>query len=65
MIQFMVNVWLAHGEKQRPDPWQIALDVDDDWPERPMLHLTNLSPMSRGTASAATVRAEWQPDQHS
>ena len=35
-IQFMVHDWLSHGKNQKQDPWQIQLDADDDWPERPM-----------------------------
>jgi Animal haem peroxidase len=35
-IQFEVHDWFSHGENEEQNPWELALDDDDDWPERPM-----------------------------
>ncbi|TMC47833.1 MAG: peroxidase [Chloroflexi bacterium] len=35
-IQFEVHDWFSHGKNQPTDPWQIPLEADDPWPERPM-----------------------------
>ena len=35
-LQFMVHDWLSHGKNQKENPWQIELEADDDWPQRPM-----------------------------
>ncbi len=33
-IQFEVHDWFSHGDVDQT--WDLALDADDDWPERPM-----------------------------
>ena len=35
-IQFEVHDWFSHGKNEPEDPWQIALEDDDPWPEHPM-----------------------------
>ena len=35
-IQFEVHDWFSHGKNESENPWQIPLEDDDDWPERPM-----------------------------
>ncbi|MCD6014558.1 MAG: putative peroxidase [Solirubrobacterales bacterium] len=35
-IQFEVHDWFSHGENEEQNPYELALDDDDDWPERPM-----------------------------
>jgi hypothetical protein len=35
-IQFQVHDWFSHGSNDKRRPFQIELEPDDDWPERPM-----------------------------
>ncbi len=37
-IQFEVHDWMSHGtnEPMADNPWEIPLEADDPWPERPM-----------------------------
>jgi hypothetical protein len=35
-LQFQVHDWLSHGRNEPDAPWQVPLQDDDDWPERPM-----------------------------
>ena len=35
-LQFEVHDWFSHGKNEEQDPWQLALDEDDPWPERPL-----------------------------
>jgi Animal haem peroxidase len=35
-IQFMTRDWFNHGENDPKDPYQVPLEKDDPWPERPM-----------------------------
>jgi hypothetical protein len=36
-IQFEVHDWFSHGPNDLKDPYEIALDDGDDWPENPMI----------------------------
>jgi hypothetical protein len=38
-IQFMLRDWLSHGPSPKDNPWEVPLQDDDEWPERPMLIL--------------------------
>ena len=35
-IQFEVHDWFSHGKPDQEQPWEIALEDGDDWPESPM-----------------------------
>ncbi|MCI0486554.1 MAG: peroxidase [Blastocatellia bacterium] len=35
-IQFMVHDWFSHGKNAKNDSFEIPLEDDDPWPERPM-----------------------------
>lgn len=35
-IQFMIHDWFSHGPNQKEDPWQVPIESDDDWPDKPM-----------------------------
>lgn len=35
-LQFMIRDWFSHGKSETADPWTIALDDDDPFPQRPM-----------------------------
>jgi hypothetical protein len=35
-IQFEVHDWFSHGKPVPEEPWEIALEDGDDWPESPM-----------------------------
>src|SRR5918994_407045 len=35
-IQFMLRDWLSHGPSPKDNPWEVPLQDDDEWPERPM-----------------------------
>jgi hypothetical protein len=35
-IQFMLRDWLSHGKSPKDNPWEVPLQDDDSWPERPM-----------------------------
>jgi hypothetical protein len=35
-IQFEVHDWFSHGKPHPEQPWEIALEDGDDWPENPM-----------------------------
>ena len=36
-IQFEVHDWFSHGPNDLKEPYEIALDDGDDWPENPMI----------------------------
>lgn len=36
-IQFEVHDWFSHGPNDLKEPYEIALDDGDDWPEQPMV----------------------------
>ena len=36
-IQFEVHDWMSHGNNDKDSPFEIPLENDDPWPERPML----------------------------
>jgi hypothetical protein len=35
-LQFEVHDWFSHGKNEEHAPWQVALEDDDPWSERPM-----------------------------
>ncbi len=35
-IQFEVHDWFSHGKPEEKDPWEIPLEDDDPWAEKPM-----------------------------
>ncbi|HEX2069390.1 MAG TPA: peroxidase family protein, partial [Actinomycetota bacterium] len=35
-IQFEVHDWFSHGKNDPERPWELTLEDDDPWPERPM-----------------------------
>jgi hypothetical protein len=35
-LQFMIRDWFTHGESPTEEPYQVALEENDDWPEQPM-----------------------------
>src|SRR6266571_3580360 len=35
-IQFEVHDWFSHGKNEADNPWVVALEDDDPWPEHPM-----------------------------
>jgi len=35
-LQFQTRDWFSHGKSERENPWQVPLQDDDPWPERPM-----------------------------
>jgi hypothetical protein len=35
-LQFEVHDWMSHGSNEKDDPFEVELDNDDEWPERPM-----------------------------
>ena len=35
-LQFEVHDWFSHGKNEEHGPWQVALEDDDPWSERPM-----------------------------
>jgi Animal haem peroxidase len=35
-LQFMIRDWFKHGESPTDQPYQVELEDDDDWGERPM-----------------------------
>jgi hypothetical protein len=35
-IQFEVHDWFSHGKNEAENPWVVALEDDDPWPEHPM-----------------------------
>jgi hypothetical protein len=35
-LQFQVHDWLSHGRNDKNDPFQVPIEPEDDWPERPM-----------------------------
>jgi hypothetical protein len=44
-LQFMIRDWFSHGEGTRERSFELPLDDDDDWAERPMVvPKTNLDP---------------------
>lgn len=35
-LQFMIHDWFSHGPNQKENPWQVPIEHDDDWPNKPM-----------------------------
>ncbi len=35
-LQWMIRDWFSHGQSPPDNPWQVELDDDDPWPQRPM-----------------------------
>jgi hypothetical protein len=35
-LQFEVHDWFSHGKNEEQNPWEVELDDDDPWSERPM-----------------------------
>ena len=35
-LQFEVHDWFSHGRNEQANPWVVALDEDDPWPQHPM-----------------------------
>jgi hypothetical protein len=35
-LQFMIRDWFSHGKSPKENPWEVPLEEDDPWPERPM-----------------------------
>ena len=35
-LQFMVHDWLSHGSNEKDHPFELPLEADDPWPDRPM-----------------------------
>jgi hypothetical protein len=35
-LQFMIRDWFSHGKSEQENPWEVPLQEDDPWPERPM-----------------------------
>jgi Animal haem peroxidase len=35
-LQFEVHDWFSHGKNEERGPWEVALEDDDPWSERPM-----------------------------
>src|SRR5215207_1774725 len=46
-LQFMVHDWLSHGRNEKDDPIEVALEPEDDWPERPMRILRTARDLTR------------------
>jgi Animal haem peroxidase len=61
-IQFEVHDWFSHGKNEPEDPWQIALEDDDPWPEHPMtIARTRRDPSAdpNGPATFVTDDTHW------
>lgn len=58
-IQFEVHDWFSHGDVD--DTWDIALDPDDDWPQRPTRIKTtpDPSPDPAGPLTFVTRDTHW------
>jgi hypothetical protein len=49
-LQFMVHDWLSHGSNDKANPFQIPLEPDDPWPDRPMTILRTRADPTRSPA---------------
>jgi hypothetical protein len=60
-LQFEVHDWFSHGPNDRNEPYEIPLEDDDPWPERPMtVHRTPRDP-----SCPAGMPQTWvNPDSH-
>jgi len=47
-VQFMVHDWLSHGENGRSDPYEVPIEVGDDWPQNPMTILRSARARANG-----------------
>jgi hypothetical protein len=55
-IQFEVHDWFSHGKNEAADPWLIAVDDDDPWPDHPMkIERTRRDPSADPTGPATFV----------
>jgi hypothetical protein len=46
-IQFMLRDWVSHGKSPKENPWEVPLNDDDPWPERPMLIMRTMEDPTR------------------
>jgi Animal haem peroxidase len=62
-LQFEVHDWFSHGRNEEHDPWQVELDADDPWSERPMRIPRTRRDPTHGDASApptfVTADSHW------
>jgi hypothetical protein len=63
-LQFEVHDWFSHGKNEEQNPWELELEQDDPWPERPMrIPRTRRDPTSDEDASTpptfATDDSHW------
>ena len=64
-IQFMLRDWLSHGPSPKDNPWEVPLQDDDEWPERPMRILRTKedptrAPQEQGTPPThINVHSHW------
>ena len=54
-LQFEVHDWFSHGKNLAEEPFELELDADDTWDERPMrIERTRNDPFPDGNGGAAT-----------
>lgn len=62
-LQFEVHDWFSHGKSETENPWELPLEPDDSWPERPMrIQRTRTDPTwkeSDGPPTFVTADSHW------
>ena len=62
-LQFEVHDWFSHGKNETDNPWELSLDPNDAWPERPMrIQRTRRDPNWRdeeGPPTFVTADSHW------
>lgn len=58
-LQFEVHDWFSHGKNEEGDPWQVEIEGDDSWSERPMrIQRTRRDPTQTGDGPPTFVTAD-------
>jgi hypothetical protein len=42
-LQFMIRDWFSHGKSPKDNPWEVPIEPDDPWPDKPM-HIMRTRP---------------------
>ena len=60
-LQFEVHDWFSHGKNEEGNPWQVQIEGDDPWSERPMrIQRTRRDPTQTGDGPPTFVTAGHQ-----
>lgn len=51
-LQFMIRDWFSHGKSPKDNPWQVPIEPNDPWPDKPMQIMRTRPDPTRSPAEA-------------